>query len=271
MEGFGSIKDRLCYTLFSSMRIFGKDVHISFGKLFLWLIGLLFLALIVWFVSRIGVYYWAIRNGESNPILNQKLQMSVSNAIANPSIDPEYAKSLVVADAPSIGPVNAPLTIVEFIDFDCPFCKAAFPSVRELQARFGSQVRLVIRHFPLEDLHPTAPLAAQAAVCAHKSGKFWVYHDKLFSNQDQRTQEALTRFAVESGIDSAQFITCLTAKETKDIVARDLNVGIRAGAVGTPTFFFNGTRIPGWGESEVMTYLIQTWLDQLSTQKPATP
>lgn len=250
-----------------SMRIFGKDLHISFGKLFLWLVGLLFLALIVWFISRIGVYYWAIRNGESNPILNQKLQMSVGKAIANSKIDPDYAKSLVVADAPSIGSVNAPLTIVEFLDFDCPYCKAAFTSVRELQSRFGSQqVRLIIRHFPLEEIHPTATIAAQAAVCAQKAGKFWVYHDKLFTNQELRTEDDLTRFAVESGMDGNQFKTCLRAKETKAIVQRDFDAGIRAGAIGTPTFFFNGTRIPGWGEGEVMSYLIQTWLDQLTNE-----
>lgn len=253
------------------MRIFGKDLHISFGKFLLWLIGLLFLALILWFVSRVGVYYWAIRSGESNPIMNQKLQMTVSKAISNTTIDPEYAKSLIVADAPSLGSVNAPLTIVEFLDFDCPFCKAAFPSIRELQGRFGSQVRLVIRYFPLEDIHPTAKLAAHAAACANKAGKFWVYHDKLFTNQDQRTVEALTRFAVESGMDTTAFTACLNSKETKDLVERDFNEGIRAGAVGTPTFFFNGTRIPGWGESEVMAYLIQTWLDQLSGQKPKNP
>ncbi len=253
------------------MHIFGKDVHISFGKFFLWLMGLLFLALIVWFVSHIGVYYFAIRRGDSNPILNQKLQMSVGKAIANTNIDPEYAKSLIVADAPSIGSVNAPLTIVEFLDFDCPFCKSAFPSVRELQSKFGSQnVRLVIRHFPLEDIHPTARLAAQASVCANNVGKFWIYHDKLFTNQDLRTEEALTRFAVESGMDSDLFKTCLRSKETKDLVERDFNAGIRAGAVGTPTFFFNGTRIPGWGESEVMSYLIQTWLDQLSGKTATT-
>ena len=250
------------------MRIFGKEFHISFGKLILWIIGVLFVTLIIWFVSRIGVFYWAIKNGESNPILNKKLEMSVSRAIANPSIDPDYAKSLIVADAPSLGSPNAPLTIVEFIDFDCPYCKAAFPSVRALQTQFGDQVRLVIRYFPLEDIHPTARIAARAAVCANKAGKFWVYHDKLFTNQDQRTQEALTRMAVESGIDTTQFTTCFNAKETKDLVERDFNVALRAGAAGTPTFFFNGTRIPGWGESEVMTYLVQTWLDQLAGKTP---
>ncbi|MBP9762518.1 thioredoxin domain-containing protein [Patescibacteria group bacterium] len=253
------------------MRIFGKDLHISFGKIFLWLIGLLFLALVVWFFSRIGVYYWAIRSGESNPLLNQKLQMTVGKAIANTTIDPEYAKRLIVADAPSIGPVNAPLTIVEFLDFDCPFCKAAFPSVRELQARFGTQVRLVIRHFPLQELHPTAEIAARAAACAHKTGHFWVYHDKLFANQDARTEEALLRFAVESGMDGNQFKKCLQSDEIRQLVQRDFDDGIRAGAVGTPTFFFNGTRIPGWGESEVMAYLIETWLKQLSTQTTKTP
>ena len=253
------------------MHILGKDIHISFGKLFLWLIAFGFIASIVWFGSRIGVYYWAIRNGETNPILNQKLQMSVSKAIASTSVDPEYAKALVVADAPSLGPANAPLTIVEFLDFDCPFCKSAFPSVRELQSRFGSQVRLVIRYFPLEDIHPTAKIAAYAGACSNKFGKFWVYHDKLFTNQDQRTKDALVRFAVESGLEPEAFRTCLHAQETKDLVERDFNEGIRAGAVGTPTFFFNGTRIPGWGESDVMTYLIQAWLDQLSGQKSKTP
>lgn len=253
------------------MRIFGKDLPISGKKILFWIVCLLCLALFGWFVSRIVVYYVAIRSGESNPILNQKLEMSVSRAITSSSIDPEYAKSLIVADAPSIGPVNAPLTIVEFLDFDCPFSKAAFSSVRALQAQHESQVRLVIRHFPLEDIHPTAKIASYAAACAHKMGKFWVYHDKLFSNQEARTPEALTRFAVESGLDASQFTACLGSQEVKELVERDFTAGIRAGAVGTPTFFFNGTRIPGWGEHDVMAYLIETWLAQLSAEKPGTP
>ena len=232
-------------TLRLSMHVFGKDVHISAGKLFLWLIGLLFLTLMVWFLSRVSVYYLAIRRGDSNPILNQKLQMTVGKAIANTSVDPDYGKHLVVADAPSIGPASAPLVIVEFLDFDCPFCKAAFPSVRELQARFGSQVRLVIRHFPLNDIHPTAEIAARAGACANKLGRFWVYHDKLFTNQDQRTEEQLLRMAVESGMDGNKFKECLASQEIKDLVERDFNDGARAGAVGTPTFFFNGNRVPG--------------------------
>lgn len=257
------------------MRILGKEMHLSFGKLVLWLIGLSFLALVGWFFYRTAVYYRAIRNGDSNPILNEQLQMSVSRAIETTNraqqVDPEYGRRLVMPDAPTLGPADAPLMIVEFLDFDCPYCKAAFPSVRELQARFGTQVRLIVRYFPLRDLHPHAQIAAQAGACANKFGHFWPYHDKLFTNQDKRTEAQLVQFATESGMDGNLFATCLNSQDTKDLVERDFNDGIRAGAVGTPTFFFNGTKIPGWGDSDGMAFLIQTWLNQLQAQKPKTP
>lgn len=248
------------------MRILGKDVHFSIGRIILWVLGLLLILLVGWFFWRVGVYYWAIRTGKTNPLLSQRLEMSVSKAIANGPIDPEYAKYLVTPTAPSIGSANAALTIVEFMDFDCPYCYAAFSSVRELQTKYGDRVRLVVRNFPLEDIHPTANIAARAGVCAQNQGRFWAYHDKLFTSQDQRTEDQLVRFAVETGMNGGIFRTCLSATETQKRVEQDQKDGLRAGVLGTPTFFLNGTRIPGWGDSETMAFVIQSWLNQLDQQ-----
>ena len=252
------------------MTLFGREFHFSWGKAFVWLIVLLVLAFIGSFLWRMNGYYWAIKSGRSNPMMDEQLKMSVGKAIQAGPVDPEYAKHLIIADAPSLGPTTAALTIVEFLDFDCPYCQAAFPSVRELESRFGDRVRLVVRWFPLSDVHPTAEIAARAGYCAQLQGKFWAYHDKLFSNVDQRSEDQLVQMAVGTGMNEGGFKTCLESQAAKDAVQKGVNDGISAGVAGTPTFFFNGTRIPGWAENDAMAYLIQTWLDQLGQQATST-
>ncbi len=149
------------------------------------------------------------------------------------------------ADDPSIGPDNAPVSIVEFGDFECPYCHESFPIVRELMNTFEGKVRWQWRHFPLSDIHAQAQMASEASECAGSQGNFWGYHDKLFLNQPNFSNSALIGYAIQLGLDQEKFSTCLTSRTYRDKIERDLTDGIKAGVSGTPTFFINGRKVPG--------------------------
>jgi len=151
------------------------------------------------------------------------------------------------------GPASAPVTIVEFSDFECPACLQAFEDLRDL-AKSRSDVRVVFRHFPLDQrcnaqvhhaMHPSACLAACAAECAGDQGKFWPYHDLLFENQATLDRDNLFRFARETGLDISVFRTCLDAPETLERVRADIAAGSSLDIVSTPTLFVNGRRLDG--------------------------
>jgi protein-disulfide isomerase/uncharacterized membrane protein len=167
-----------------------------------------------------------------------------------PTSDP----ALVLGSDPHAkGSSEAPITIVEFSDFQCPACGQAFLDLHDLVRR-RQDVRLVFRHFPLDDrcnadvphgVHPTACLAACAAECAGRQGKFWEYHDLLFQNQATLERESLFAFARETHLDIAPFRTCLDDPATMDLVRADARVASGLGVKSTPTIFINGRRIEG--------------------------
>jgi protein-disulfide isomerase len=147
--------------------------------------------------------------------------------------------------APFLGPADAPVTIVEFSDFHCPYCKRVLPSLTELRSRFGDKIKLVFRDFPLDRLHPQARGAAEAARCAHDQNKFWKYHDVLFANAPQAGPEQLKAYAEQVGLDVVAFERCLTSGKHAAGVQRDLDEGNRFGVSGTPAFFINGRPLSG--------------------------
>jgi protein-disulfide isomerase len=151
---------------------------------------------------------------------------------------------LVVPGAPFKGPKNAPITIVEFSDFQCPFCAKAQAILREVLDAYPTQVRLVYRHFPLER-HPEAKLAAEAAECAAQQGKFWEYHDQVWANASQLNRDQLRAIAEEIRLDVQVFATCLEAGKPQTRLAEDVADGREAGVRGTPTFFINGRMVEG--------------------------
>jgi protein-disulfide isomerase/uncharacterized membrane protein len=167
---------------------------------------------------------------------------------------PIVAPSDVVGAATNAkGPADAPVTIVEFSDFQCPACAAAFRDLRALTAA-NPNVRLVFRHYPLDatcnpqmqqSLHPYACQAAAAAECAGQLGKFWEYHDRLFENQQTLDRDSLFRYARDVGLDVPTFRTCLDDPATMDRVRQDVATGTRVGIESTPTLFINGRRVSG--------------------------
>jgi protein-disulfide isomerase len=148
------------------------------------------------------------------------------------------------ADDPARGPAGAKVTVVEFSDFQCPFCSRAVPAVKELEQAFGKDVRVVWKHLPLS-FHPNAMPAALAAEAAREQGKFWEMHDKLFANQQALSEAAYDQYAAELRLDLPSFKAARQAPETKKRVEADLAVATAAGVTGTPTFVVNGEVVVG--------------------------
>ncbi len=149
------------------------------------------------------------------------------------------------------GPVDAPLTLVEYGDFECPFCSTATGSVHELQDRLGDQLRYVFRHLPL-DVHPHAPLAAEASEAAAAQGRFWEMYDRLYERQDQLTERDLIVHAYELGLNVEQFARELVESRYAPIVRDHVLSAEASGVGGTPTFFVNGVRHVGPFDAETL-------------------
>jgi protein-disulfide isomerase len=157
-------------------------------------------------------------------------------------LEPE--RIAVAATGPSKGPAAAPVTIVEFSDFQCPACGRAFPTLKRVLQQYEGKVRLVFRDFPL-DMHPQAPKAAEAARCAGEQGKFWEMHDRLFTNQRALQIPDLKRHATELGLDAASFDSCIDSGKHAASWKADMDAGRKLGVGATPTFFVNGRLLNG--------------------------
>jgi predicted DsbA family dithiol-disulfide isomerase len=143
------------------------------------------------------------------------------------------------------GPKDAPVTLLKYGDYECPYCGEAHPVLKELQERVGEQVRFVFRHFPLDSTHPRARRAAQAAEAAASQGRFWEMHDLLYERQDALSEEDLMSYAAELGLDLRRFEEDLTNDHHAWRIEEDRLGGTRAGVGGTPTLFVNGVRYAG--------------------------
>jgi protein-disulfide isomerase len=145
----------------------------------------------------------------------------------------------------SIGPADAPVTLVEYGDYECPHCGRAHPLVQAIKRQLGDRLRFVYRHFPLTEAHPHAQTAAEAAEAAGAQGRFWQMHDTLFRNQQALYDEDLLLYAARIGVDVERFARELVAGTYVKKVRDDFRSGVRSGVNGTPTFFVNGERFDG--------------------------
>jgi protein-disulfide isomerase len=157
---------------------------------------------------------------------------------------PPFQIAISANGAPFRGPAEAPVTIVEFSDFHCPYCKQVLTTLTQILSRYGDKVKLVFRDFPL-DGHPVARRAAEAARCAKDQDKFWEYHDLLFANAPKASPEQLKEFAKQVGLDVSSFERCLSSGTHAAAVQRDVDEGLRLGVTGTPGFFVNGRLLSG--------------------------
>jgi protein-disulfide isomerase len=164
--------------------------------------------------------------------------------------------------APVRGAVAAPVTIVEFSDFHCPFCKRVLPTLKQVEEKYGEKVKLVFRNYPLDQLHPGARRAHEAASCAHEQGKFWAYHDIVFEKSPGSSGDNLQAYAESVGLDLTRFDTCLRSGTPKAVVQKDVDEGGRLGINGTPTFFINGQLVSGAVPLETFVRLIDAELER---------
>ena len=242
------------------IHLLGHRLSFSFWKAFgFFVLGLCFVGLFL-FGSEVYRNVQAIRHGDTNTFPRQRMDLSLSRAIASSNVTSEDLAHLNSTNAPSLGSASAKLTIVEFLDFDCPYSATAFNVVREAMETYKDRVRLIIRNFPVEELHPHAMNAALAAACADDQSKYWSYHDKLFVNQTQHESADLVRYAQETGMNMEKFRSCYDGHVHADDIQTDVADGLRAGVQGTPTFFFNGIKVEGAQDRETFDFLIKRFL-----------
>lgn len=155
------------------------------------------------------------------------------------------------------GAANATVTVVEYGDFECPFCGEAYGVVRDLERRYGDQTRFVFRHFPLPEVHPYAQRAAEASEAAAVQGRFWEMHDYLFEHQPSLAVPDLLRYAADLGFDVDRVRTELDERAYRDRVLADVASGQQSGVAGTPTFFVNGQRMDGGWDVRTLSAAIE--------------
>lgn len=171
-------------------------------------------------------------------------------------LDPPRRSIPVGPSDPVTGPPSAPVEIVEYSDFQCPFCKKVAPIIKSLRSTFGDQVRVVYKDFPLT-IHAQAREAAEAAQCAQAQNKFWEYHDVLFGHQDALKKDDLKRYARDLGLDAADFNRCVDERRFESRVRADLDEAERFGLSATPVVFINGRTVMGAAPGEVYETIVR--------------
>jgi protein-disulfide isomerase len=176
---------------------------------------------------------------------------------------PRHAIEVTAAD-PSLGSASAPVTLVEFSDFQCPFCQQVAPTLKQVQKAYGDKVRIVWKDFPLTQIHPQAFKAGEAAHCAGDQGKFWEYHDRLFGNQQALQPGDLKKHAADLGLNTAVFGACLDSSKYGERVRDGVAEGSRLGINSTPTIYINGRVLSGAQPYEAFAAIID---EELSKSK----
>lgn len=181
--------------------------------------------------------------------LEEKLSVMQTSTNTNIKNTQEELRVAVNIDgAPVLGDDNAPVTIVEFSDFECTFCKQVQPTLQELKNKYGSRIKFVFKQYPLGDIHKYAVTSAVASLCANEQSKFWEYHDVLFENANDSgslNPKLLKSLAKQIGLNTEQFNKCLDSKKYLDKVKMDFEEGVNIKVTGTPTFFINGQMLQG--------------------------
>jgi protein-disulfide isomerase len=169
--------------------------------------------------------------------------MSIMDAATN--IEESLLSDPVSDRDHSLGSPDAPITLVEYGDYECPTCLNAVPVVREVRENLGPRVRFVFRHFPRNSIHPHASVAAEAAEAAAEQGKFWEMHDALYKHQKELGTVDLSHLALTLGLEIYKFESSRTQEKHRQRISADFDSGVRSGVNKTPTFFINGKRYDG--------------------------
>ena len=196
---------------------------------------------------------------QQGPLQALQAYMNELRALASDveiSLDPPRHAIETLAEDPVRGPEGAPIELVEFSDFDCPYCKRATETVDRLMEQFAGQIRFVYKDYPLPS-HPDAFKAAEAGNCAHEQGRFWELHDTMFASQGALGVEELKGYAADLGLDGEAFADCLDSGRHAAAVDRDMRVGMSYGVSSTPTLFLNGRAVLGAAPYETFVQIIR--------------
>jgi len=186
-----------------------------------------------------------------------ELRRQADDVVLTPqALDPPRQQVEFLPDDPSRGPADAAVVLVEFSDFQCPFCQVAAGTLEELFDRYEGQVRFIYKDYPLPS-HPQAFKAAEAGNCAHEQGKFWEFHDKMFASQEALEVPMLNSYALELGLDAPRFAICLEEGRYTQRVREDLRTGQEYGVSSTPSMFINGRPVLGSVPLEVFDEIIR--------------
>lgn len=195
------------------------------------------------------------------PLLQSPSRVGASSTAVSGNAN--RSSQIVSPSAVSIGPKDARVTVVEFLDFQCPFCRAAHPTfMRLLQEYQGQSVRFVFRHFPIVSIHPHALPASNASLCAHEQGQFLPYYNLLYTRQDEISLAGLVTFARELNLNLQQFNSCLAEKRYESMIKEDVRAALDLGVEGTPTWFINDVRLVGALPYETFKNTIENELNQ---------
>jgi protein-disulfide isomerase len=196
----------------------------------------------------VGYLFWGRRPAVAQPQAAAQAQQQDQQNVQRYDVP--------VDDDPALGPANAPITIIEFSDYECPYCRRWHTEVfNQLRQEYGDKIRFVYRDFPLSSIHPDAEPAAEAANCANEQGAFWQYHDLLFSGAGL-SKEIYMQYAVQLGLDVQSFQTCIDSGRYSQEVQADYQYASQLGVRSTPTFFINGLPVVGAQPYDVFKQVI---------------
>jgi len=189
------------------------------------------------YLERNGPKVMAKFQGRQRQMDSAQMEQQFEQQLKNPV-------QILTTGSPSKGPDNAPITLVEFSDFECPFCSRVVPTLEQLLKEYPGQIRIVFKHLPLP-MHKNARLAAQASIAAQNQGKFWEMHDKIFENQRGISEASVKEWAKALKLNLAKFTKDLTAPATIARIDEDMRIANSVGARSTPTFYLNGAQVRG--------------------------
>ena len=212
-------------------------------------------------VCAIGPIESSVPDSGNAPLVEMRLRESVSSLLAGtPVAETDPGRIEGSGQDPKLGNPAAPIRIVEYYDYQCPFSAAAAPVIRDFMKKHPDDVLLIGRDFPLESIHPDAMAAAVSARCVFKQGKadvFWLYHDLLFRQQDNLNATGLRDAAQSVGADLTAYDDCVATKATEAEVRASMADGAAAGVSGAPTFFVNTIRLPGTPTSDILEEIVR--------------
>lgn len=230
--------------------------------------GVLILIPLAWFGWQTFSFYTDIRQGGATSLEDRRLDASVSSLVANAQVT-LADKARIVPNSglyPELGGTPAArVTIVEFVDYQCPYCQRTAPVIRRVMMSLGERVRFIVRDFPITELHPGAKQSALAANCVLAQGqdKYWKYHDQLFADIEHQAPAELRAKAEAVGADLAAYDGCVSREQYLQKIDNDIQDALRVGVQGTPTFFVNGIKVQGALDEKTLTRVVNAVMDQL--------